>query len=582
MPASEDIEAQTLRDTNPPVAIQRIETTDPYHGDLHPESDSDDDTTPNISRSSSRHSSALSPAISRQQSRLNRRQTAQTVLSRIRSRPPVGGFSHPLEHEKTSVNDLVDFIGKDDPYHPVNWIMKKKILTTALYGFTTMTATWASATISAGTRQIAAEFDIGTQTATLAVTLFLFAFGIGPLLWAPLSEVYGRKMAVIPPVFIAACFTFGTAAAKDVQTVMITRFFAAFFCSAPVTNTGGVLADLFPASQRGIAVASYAMAVVVGPVFGPIVGAAFVSNASLGWRWTEYFSGIIMLVMVVLDVVFIDESYPPKLLVYKARKLRIASGNWSLHAKFEEWDISITELAHKFLLRPFQVIATPIAFSMCLYASVCYGVLYMNLGAIPIIFGELRGWSPFLSTLPFLGLLIGATLGALINVANQFLYNRRAHGAVVPELRLIPMMFGSFAFSIGLFILGWTGPPENSATWVAPCIGIVLTGLGFFTIFQSAINYLVDTFQKYAASAVAANTFLRSCFAGAFPLVVAPLYHNVGVPWGTSIFAFFSLALVPVPFLLFRYGENLRARSKWSRDSVTKVGGGKDGEEKKA
>lgn len=78
----------------------------------------------------------------------------------------------------------------------------------------------------------------------------------------------------------------------------------------------------------------------------------------------------------------------------------------------------------------------------------------------------------------------------------------------------------------------------------------------------------MDTFQKYAASAVAANTFLRSCFAGAFPLVVSPLYHNVGVPWGTSIFAFFSVALIPIPFLFYHYGEALRARSKWSRGSV--------------
>ena len=86
-----------------------------------------------------------------------------------------------------------------------------------------------------------------------------------------MSEVYGRKNAVVPPMFISACFSFATGAAKDVQTIMITRFFSAFFSSAAVTNTGGVLADIFPASQRGIAIALYAMAVVIGPVLGPIV-----------------------------------------------------------------------------------------------------------------------------------------------------------------------------------------------------------------------------------------------------------------------------------------------------------------------
>lgn len=334
-----------------------------------------------------------------------------------------------------------------------------------------------------------------------------------------------------------------------------------------MTNTGGVLADLFPASQRAIAVASYSMAVIFGPVFGPIVGAAFVSNPSLGWRWTEYFSAIIMVAVLVLDVIFCDESYPPKLLVYKAQKLRIESGNWALHAKFEEWDVSLTELAHKFLFRPVQILFTPIAFCLCLYASFCYGILYMNLGAIPIIFQELRHWHPFVASLPFIGLLIGGVIGAAINVVNQIVNNRRPPESITPELRLYPMMGGSIAFSGGLFIVGWTGPPENGP-WIAPIIGIALVGVGFLTIFQSALNYLIDTFSKYSASAVAANTFLRSCFAGAFPLVVTPLYHNVGVPWGTSIFAFFSMALIPVPFLLFRYGESLRKRSKWSRDSV--------------
>lgn len=148
-------------------------------------------------------------------------------------------------------------------------------------------------------------------------------------------------------MFVAACFSFATGAAKDLQTIMITRFFTGFFASAPVTNTGGVLGDLFPSSQRGIAIASYAMAVVIGPVFGPIVGAAFVVQPSLRWRWTQYLTGIIQLFVLVLDIIFLDESYPPRLLVYKARRLRHQSGNWALHAKFEEWDVSVQELARK-------------------------------------------------------------------------------------------------------------------------------------------------------------------------------------------------------------------------------------------
>ncbi|KAK0630435.1 major facilitator superfamily domain-containing protein [Bombardia bombarda] len=491
-----------------------------------------------------------------------------TVLSRIRSRPPLQ-FTHPLSHAPTTKDELVDFEGADDPYRPMNWPMGKKVQTTFLYGLVTMTATWASSCYSAGTTQVSKEFGVGLQVAILGTSLFLVGFGLGPLLWAPLSEVYGRRIAVFVPMFLAICFSFGSATAKDFQTLMLTRFFGAFFASAPVTNTGGVLGDLFSPAQRGIAMAGYAMAVVGGPVLGPIVSAAVVIQPSLGWRWTEYLAGILQAFILLIAIIFIDETYPPKLLVYKARRLRHETGNWALHAKFEEWDVSIVELAHKFLLRPVQLLCTPICFLVALYASFCYGILYMQLGSIPFIFHEIRGWSPLVATLPFLCILIGATLGAAANVYNQTLYNKAYHAAgnrAVPEKRLPPMMLGSVFFSSGQFVTGWTSGKEIH--WIAPCIGLVMQGTGFFMIFQAALNYLVDTFHKYAASAVAANTFLRSCFACAFPLVVTPMYRNIGVGPGSSITGGFAALLIPVPFVFYVYGKRIRAGSKWSKASV--------------
>ncbi|OAL27631.1 hypothetical protein AYO20_09704 [Fonsecaea nubica] len=489
----------------------------------------------------------------------------EAVVARVRSRPPIvpSKFTHELEHQKTTVEDLVDFDGADDPYWPVNWSMKKKIITTALYSCTTLTASWASSAFSPGTQQVAQHFGVSNQVATLGTSLFLFGFGLGPLLWAPLSEVFGRKTSVLPPMLVAICFEFAAGSASDFQTLMIARFFAGFFASAPVTNTGGVLSDLFPPSQRGIAMAAYAMAVVLGPGLGPIVGAALVVQPQLGWRWTEYFSGILQITVLIVDVIFLDESYPPRLLVYKARRLRHQSGNWALHAKFEEWDVSIGELARKFLVRPIQLLTTPICFLMALYASFCYGILYMQLGAIPLIFEQHRGWKAVPASIPFSSLLLGSFLGAAVNVYNQMVYNKKAAGKVAPELRLPPMMLGSVFFSAGLFVTGWTADP--SYPWIAPVIGIALTGFGFFTVFQAALNYLVDTFSGYAASAVAANTFLRSCFAGAFPLAIAPLYNTVGIPWGTSIFGFFSIVMVPVPWIFYIFGERIRNKSKWSR-----------------
>ncbi|KAK4541817.1 hypothetical protein LTR36_007349 [Oleoguttula mirabilis] len=559
-------------------------STDLEKGEYKPETEYGDHPSDGASTSSS--SSTFShrhiegpPSIRRANSTTSSRTTSQklerfptvvsTALSKIRSRAPRGPFSHPLAHEKTSVDVIVDFVGLDDPYRPINWPFRKKAVTTLLYGFTTMGATISSSVYSPAVSDIQTEFGVGQEVSNLGIALLLFRFGLGPLLWTPLSEVYGRKPAVVIPTFIAAMFAFGGGAAKDLQTIMLCRFFQGLFGSAPVTNTGGVLGDIWSAEQRGAAIVAFAMAVVGGPTLGPIVGGA-ICDSYLGWRWTQYITGIFQMMMLALDILILDESYPASLLVAKAQRLRHETGNWALHAKHEEWDVSLKELCEKYLVRPFQLLMTPICLLVALYASFVYGILYASLAAFPIEFEEVRGWSRLVGSLPFLAMLFGIVLGAGANLFNQKFYLKRwkaNHCRPVPEARLPPMMFGSVVFVAGLFILAWTS--DKSIPWIAPCIGIALMGLGFFTIFQAALNYLIDTFQRYAASAVAASTFLRSIFGGVFPLFVSPMLHAMGIGWGISVFAFIACALVPIPYLFYVYGKRLRARGFWSRESVT-------------
>ncbi|KAJ5195943.1 MFS multidrug transporter [Penicillium cf. viridicatum] len=477
-------------------------------------------------------------------------------------------LEHPLLYDATPPNVLVDFDGEDDPYRPMNWPFRKKVITTLLYGFTTCWITFASAIYSAGLEQVSEDFQVSKEVAASGISLIVFGFGLGPLIWAPLSEVYGRKWVVILPYFVAAIFSFGTATAKDIQTVLITRFFAGLFGSAPVTNTGGVMADIWPPQQRGIAIVGYAITIVGGPTLGPIIGGALTSSY-LRWRWTEYLTGIIMMVQVILDVSFLDESYAPILLAYKARQLRFEGKNFALHAKQEEWNLSLQELSQKYLIRPFQMLGTPICLLMSIYASFVYGILYANLEAFAVEFQRIRGWGPVVGNLPFISLLVGIFFAAALNIYNnKYYFNQfKANGnKAVPEARLPPMMIGGFAFTAGLFIFGWTSSPRINY-WPS-IVGIALTGFGFTTIFQATLNYLVDTFTRFSASAVAANTFLRSMMAGAFPLFVLPMYQTIGVDWGTTVFGCVAALLIPVPFLFFTWGKQIRARGEWSKHTV--------------
>ncbi|PNP39175.1 hypothetical protein TGAMA5MH_08852 [Trichoderma gamsii] len=329
-------------------------------------------------------------------------------------------------------------------------------------------------------------------------------FGVGPLIWAPVSELYGRKVSILPPFFIAACFVFGTATAKDLQTVMITRFFTGLFGSAPVTNTGGVMADMWPPRDRAVAMAGYAFAVAGGPLVAPVVGGA-IDQSYLGWRWTHYITGMLICFIFLVDIVFMDETFAPVLLVYKARQLRLQSGNWALHTTHEEWDPSLGQFAQKFLSLPFQMLFDPIGF----------------------LFSE-RHWNEVQGGLPFLSIILGTIIGSAINISNQKFYIAKLqanNGVPVPEARLPPVILGAVVFAAGNFIFGWTS--SKHIHWIGEMIGAASIGIGFFSIFQGSINYMVDTFTKYSASAVAAMTFLRCILAGILPLIAGPSAYRL-------------------------------------------------------
>ncbi|KAI8584996.1 major facilitator superfamily domain-containing protein [Geranomyces variabilis] len=460
--------------------------------------------------------------------------------------------------------ETVDFDGPEDPYHPLNWPVRKKVLTTVLYGLTTFSATYASAAYSPANKTVSKLFEVDKGIALLGTSLLLLGFGFGPLIWAPLSEYHGRKWAVVVPCFFAALCSLGTARAQNIETVLATRFLTGFFGSSPITCTGGVFADIWKPTQRGTAIVGYALAVAGGPVFGPIVGGAIVTSG-ITWRWTEYLTAIIQGVILVLDVLLLDESYASILLVYKARALRKSTGNPAYRAEFESRAVTIREILATYGLRPLQMLCTPICFAVATYASFIYGVFYACLASFPIIFQEERHMNEFIGALPFLALLLGISAGSAVNVASQSYYRKVFHAnsdVAVPEARLPPMMIGSFAFAAGLFVLGWTATPRLH--WIFPCSGAALMGFGYYTIFQSALNYLIDVFQRWGASAIAANTFFRSTLAAAFPLVVPPLYHALGVGWATSVFGAVAVCLIPIPFVFWTYGAAIRRTGKYT------------------
>jgi DHA1 family multidrug resistance protein-like MFS transporter len=130
---------------------------------------------------------------------------------------------------------VVEFDGPTDPLHAQNWPMRKKLLTGAMLGFTTMAAAFGSSIFSAATRVIATQYDVGVTVGVLGTSFYVLGFATGPILWAPLSELKGRRLPLVISSFGFSVFNIAVATGKDLQTILICRFFAGFFGACPLT-----------------------------------------------------------------------------------------------------------------------------------------------------------------------------------------------------------------------------------------------------------------------------------------------------------------------------------------------------------
>ena len=287
----------------------------------------------------------------------------------------------------------------------------------------------------------------------LGTTLYVLGFAAGPLLWAPASELRGRKWPYTIGMLGGAIFTISSAVAKDVQTLMICRFFAGLFGASQFTVVPGVLADIFDAKHRGIAISLFALPVFLGPLTAPFIG-GFIASSDLGWRWTLYIPAFMSFAIGFICVFFLRETYAPSLLVVKAAAIRRQTGNWGVHAGQEKLEADLQELLQKYFTRPLRMLMTePIILFVSIYMSFIYGLVYALLEAYPYVFEHIHGMSPGVAGLPFIGLVVGQLFACGFVLTQQASYAKllsENKNVPVPEWRLSPALVGGPVFTIGL------------------------------------------------------------------------------------------------------------------------------------
>lgn len=263
---------------------------------------------------------------------------------------------------------------ENDPRNPMLFSPVSRWLITILVGMETLSVALVSSAYSGSIAEIIAEFEVSEEVALLGISLFVLGFAVGPLIWAPLSELYGRRPILIASAAGLTVLTAGTAGSQNIWTLIILRFFGGCIGSAPFAVAGAVIADTFPPIIRGLASGLYCVAPFLGPTLGPIIG-GFLSETS-GWRWVEGLVACFSALFGLVCVFALPETYAPVLLKRRAARLSSITGH-VYRSKFEieqgkKHPATVFRIA---LCRPWVLLfREPIVLLLSIYLSIIYGM----------------------------------------------------------------------------------------------------------------------------------------------------------------------------------------------------------------
>ncbi|KAL2836875.1 major facilitator superfamily domain-containing protein [Aspergillus pseudoustus] len=480
----------------------------------------------------------------------------ERTLEQIRSRPSVVS-PQDLENAISKEAQFVTFtIG--DPSHPYNWPRWYRWYITLVASMLVVCVAFGSSIVTGGLGLIEDKYDVSLEVAILTCSIMVCGFAVGPLLWSPLSEIIGRRPVYIISLGLYVIFNIPCALAPNIGGLLVCRFLCGVFSSSGLSLAGGTIADIWNIEERGMAIAYFAAAPYAGPVIGPIVcGWITVGSGRLDlFFWVNLaFAGLIWVLMGL-----IPETYGPVILKQRAAKLRKETGNPNIITEQEKHKLTLRDIVRTSLIRPITMIMTePVLDLMCMYIVLIYAMLYAFFFAYPVIFGKLYGYNDGQIGLMFIPILIGAFFALLTTplIEKQFKKTCKSR-APTPEDRLIGALIGAPFIPVSLFILGATS--YHHIIWVGPASSGIAFGYGMVLCYYAVNNYIIDSYAKYAASALAAKVFLRSGGGAAFPLFTTQMYDRLGLQWASWLLAFIGVGMVFIPYGFYVFGARLRVR----------------------
>ena len=405
------------------------------------------------------------------------------------------------------------------------------------------------------------RFNVGRELAVLPLSLYTLGFTIGPILAAPLSELYGRRSIYWTTMPLLLIFTAIAGASNNLPVLIIFRLLAGIGGSGSLAVGAGTIADLWDRQRHGgRAALSYIMAPFLGPALGPLIGAYIISEYHNDWRYSMW---VVMMIAAPIAIMacFMEETSKHRILYLRTKKAGI-----KIPHQTGDTLLLFRKLKQAFIRPLHMMFFEPLVAFLSIYTGFAFAMMFSFFGSYNYVFQSVYHFDQKQIGLTFLGILVGFLFAvSSFAIFDATLYRRaavKAGGRPAPEHRLYAAMVGSFMLPIGLFWWAWA--PNKDVQWIVPVLAGVPFGWGCLSIFISATTYLVDVYlSANSASAVAANGILRYGLGAVFPLFTLQMYEGLGVHWAGSLFAFVSLAMLPIPWIFWVVGKKLRAKSKY-------------------
>ena len=256
------------------------------------------------------------------------------------------------------------------------------------------------------------------------------------------------------------------------------------------------------------------------------------------------------------------ESYAPVLLAWRKQNKEQEEGEQGKYSFEGEDTRPLKQKVTHSLTRPFKILLQPIVLTMSAYQALLFGTTYsIYTNMQPIYQGE-YGFNTEQVGLLYLGPGIGFLFAVWFLVPRiDTIYKKlteRNDGKARPEFRLPIANIGAVFIPASLFWFAWT--VQAHTPWPASIAATFFYGIGQVTILNCTQNYYIDSFEKYAASAIAAGSVFRSVLGGLVPLFAPALFDKLGYGWGISVFGFLSVAIAPAPLIFYYYGQPVRER----------------------